>query len=605
MSWENVKPLRDGLAEALDAFDWSLAEQIVQLLIRKIHAEPKPLPEGDAGFFLKVLRRKRQFRLMALLADALLHSGQRAPLIRRQYAQALIDQGLLTAPELLLNSIIQDAQGTFEETEARGLVGRIYKQLYVNIGDSHSQRNRLNMARSLHEYMYVYRLDAQENVWHGINVVALLHRARRDGIPPPQGFPTPEELAGDVLAAMPARWQQEIERTRQRHEPPPAHMPAFDVATALEALLALGRYSEAQMAAIEYAGLPDADEFEFASTLRQMEEVWQLDDKSETGSWLLPILRAARLRRKGSFLNLQPDTVRAELASIQRFIRDFDPEQVAPPPWYAENREAQVSAARDAGTDEKLAQMGYEKKFIQDGTATVRWMETGLKRSMSVARVDDANARGHGTGWLVNASDFYPGREGLLLLTNAHVVSEKKVLESIKPTEARISFKEAGTVFAVEPQVVWSSPIREYDATLLAFKGDPPQIEPLPIAPERVAMPDPNEQCDPPKLPPRLYIIGYPDGGDMEYSLQDNYLISCKDHLLHYRTPTAPGSSGSPVFGPIGWSVVALHHRGKEKMERLDGKPGYYEANEGISILTIQEASRLSWRSRRPAPPAE
>jgi hypothetical protein len=404
---------------------------------------------------------------------------------------------------------------------------------------------------------------------------------------------------------MPARWQKEIEGAGKRNEPPPTHMPAFDVATALEALIALGRYPEAQVAAVEYAGLPDADEFEFASTLRQMEEVWQFDEKSEPGSWLLPILRAARLRRKGSFLNLRPDTVSTDLTSIRKFVHDFDPEQVGTLPWYAQGREAQKSAARAAGTDEELRGMGYEKKYIRDGTVTLTWMETGYMRSRSVARVDDADLRGHGTAWLVKASDFCPGREGVLVLTNAHVVSRKRVLESIRPEQARINFKVAGGVFEVEPEVVWSSSIKEYDATLLAFKGDPPQIEPLPLAPECVEMPDPNEKCDPPKLPPRLYIIGYPEGQDIEYSVHDNHLLACKDHILHYRTPTDLGSSGSPVFGPTGWNVVALHHRGKQNMERIDGVDGYYEANEGISILAIKEASCLSWRSRPTGSPAE
>ncbi|HJQ33440.1 MAG TPA: trypsin-like peptidase domain-containing protein [Pyrinomonadaceae bacterium] len=89
----------------------------------------------------------------------------------------------------------------------------------------------------------------------------------------------------------------------------------------------------------------------------------------------------------------------------------------------------------------------------------------------------------------------------------------------------------------------------------------------------------------------RLYIIGYPEGGDTEYSVYDNHLVACKDHLIHYRTPTERGSSGSPAFGPTGWSVVALHHRGKDKMEPLHGESDPYEANEGISILAIQEAS--------------
>jgi hypothetical protein len=35
-----------------------------------------------------------------------------------------------------------------EELEARGLTGRIYKQLYINDNDPTSTRNRTNLARA-------------------------------------------------------------------------------------------------------------------------------------------------------------------------------------------------------------------------------------------------------------------------------------------------------------------------------------------------------------------------------------------------------------------------------------------------------------------------
>jgi V8-like Glu-specific endopeptidase len=89
--------------------------------------------------------------------------------------------------------------------------------------------------------------------------------------------------------------------------------------------------------------------------------------------------------------------------------------------------------------------------------------------------------------------------------------------------------------------------------------------------------------------PPRLYIIGHPRGRDLELSLQDNHLLALNERVLHYRTPTEPGSSGSPVFEPEDWRVVALHHKGNELMARIDGTPGTYQANEGISILALQE----------------
>jgi hypothetical protein len=42
------------------------------------------------------------------------------------------------------------------------------------------------------------------------------------------------------------------------------------------------------------------------------------------------------------------------------------------------------------------------------------------------------------------------------------------------------------------------------------------------------------------------------------------------------------------VFESNAWEVVALHHKGKENMKRIDGQDGFYQANEGIAIRRIQ-----------------
>ena len=86
---------------------------------------------------------------------------------------------------------------------------------------------------------------------------------------------------------------------------------------------------------------------------------------------------------------------------------------------------------------------------------------------------------------------------------------------------------------------------------------------------------------------PRLYVIGHPNGSDLQFSLQDNCLLDCDDPFLHYRTPTIKGNSGSPVFEMDDWQVVALHHAGVGKLNGRENK-----ANEGISILKIQAATR-------------
>src|SRR6185436_19776872 len=120
----------------------------------------------------------------------------------------------------------------------------------------------------------------------------------------------------------------------------------------------------------------------------------------------------------------------------------------------------------------------------------------------------------------------------------------------------KIRFQSLGEeLYEVDDDVVWTSPPAELDATFLTLKKIPEKAKPLSIHTRAVDWVKPAP-------PPRYYIIGHPDGRDLEIALQDNHLIAYNEHLLHYRTPTEPGNSGSPVFEHEDWRVVALHHRG-------------------------------------------
>ncbi|MCK7580470.1 MAG: serine protease [Chromatiales bacterium] len=48
----------------------------------------------------------------------------------------------------------------------------------------------------------------------------------------------------------------------------------------------------------------------------------------------------------------------------------------------------------------------------------------------------------------------------------------------------------------------------------------------------------------------KAFVVGHPSGSGMQISLHDSQLLDIDDEqrLLHYRTPTEPGSSGNPVF---------------------------------------------------------
>jgi V8-like Glu-specific endopeptidase len=95
----------------------------------------------------------------------------------------------------------------------------------------------------------------------------------------------------------------------------------------------------------------------------------------------------------------------------------------------------------------------------------------------------------------------------------------------------------------------------------------------------------------------RLYVIGYPGGRGLSFSIHDSVWLDADDTRLHYRTPTEGGSSGSPVFDDTNWTLVGLHHSGQADMRKLNGQSGIYAANEGISIAAIQKALKTTLRS--------
>jgi V8-like Glu-specific endopeptidase len=137
-------------------------------------------------------------------------------------------------------------------------------------------------------------------------------------------------------------------------------------------------------------------------------------------------------------------------------------------------------------------------------------------------------------------------------------------------------------------ELFFTSPFKKFDVTILRFdKQDEKEIRkkltaknvPLFTLSNRNLQKDGNE---------RIYIIGHPAGGTLQLSLQDNALLDFEGRLLHYRTPTVGGSSGSPVFDSD-WNLVGIHHAGGNYIRKLNNERGMYQANEGIRISSIIE----------------
>jgi hypothetical protein len=522
MAWDDLVETERQLTAALQQFDWERADAICKAIVDRLSNEPDPFPEPDARRWMQKLRRKRRFAAMGLLAEAVIESGLRTAQVRRQYSQALIDQGMLSAAERELQSLIDDPQtGEGERAEAHGLLGRIYKQRYMNIGaGALAERAKRNLQRSFDEYSISYAANPREHTWHGINMVALLARAEADSVLL-QGETDYRALASDIL---------EVPADKEANAV--AGPAAFDLATQMEAFVALGQFKNAGKTANVYADALDADAFEVACTTATAGSVASQQCRS-TWCNAIPILRAAQLIKEGGGMSVP-------LKEARRISR--------------KSSAATVPSRSVNGTPE---------------------------RGKSVCRVETVDGKGVGTGWLVKSSDFFDGPLRPLVLTNAHVVSTTYAT-AIRPPDAWVNFQLLGQRIQMK-SIVWSSPVAELDATFMDLDEDL-TCEPLPLFPSALEMTEPG---------PRLYIIGHPGGRDLEFSLHDNRLIACNQEKLHYRTPTEGGSSGSPVFDPLGWQVVGLHHAGKANMAKLGGPPGaFYEANEGLAILSIQRKTK-------------
>lgn len=418
--------IAEEIRDACDHFDRAKARQLAEGLAKEIRASGSAYAVDLAMDALQPLRRKRFFDLALNLADAIFESGQDDPLPRLFYAQALIDTGRIAAAIPFIESIVASTAPNSEaRVEAEGLIGRAYKQLWVN-GGGDPVRHRDHLARACKAYYDVYAANNDET-WHGINAVALFQQAQ--DLP----LPNPRAIAQQILDDM----RVGIELGK---------LGGWAYATAGEAALALGEYDTARRWYEEYAA-SRVDAFEIASSLRQLVEVWKLADDKSPGKEILPLLRAALLQREGGALKVEPHAVRAQLESTRKD--------------------------------------GLEKSFGVYGVESVHWLEIGLERCRGVCRIEYTDSTPVGTGFIVRGRDFHESLgDELLVLTNHHVVNDDKP-GALRAGDAQARFEALGSgrTFRFNKKLVWSS--LELDATLLRFAKTRPELDAFPMADER------------------------------------------------------------------------------------------------------------------------
>jgi hypothetical protein len=197
----------------------------------------------------------------------------------------------------------------------------------------------------------------------------------------------------------------------------------------------------------------------------------------------------------------------------------------------------------------------------------ISFLETGMKRSRSVARVVLPDL-GSGTGFLIG---------GGWLLTNHHVLPSVK-----SANEAVVEFNYQHTAdglfapvkqYALEPARFKTS--KENDWTAVGIDDHAEQeFGVIRIEPAQT------------KVNAFVNIIQHPGGGPKQIALYHNTVAYVGRGRVQYLTDTLPGSSGSPVFDED-WRVVALHHSGG--ISRQPGTKQVFYRNEGIDVAVLLE----------------
>ena len=533
------------LEEATVSFDFERTRLLCLQLVSYLKCCDNPYPDEYAVEVLTKLQRKRLFSEMLLVGDNLLQTGSADLSVKKMYAQALIDDGQYSAAVSTLNELAVAARccnDNAQLAEAEGLLGRVYKQIYINayIEGGAGESAREALRKSFYLYYNQYQNDKKLS-WHGVNAIALWHRAKRDGI----------SLSVDDISPVTTSLLKDMGSPDLFSSESCSDI--WIAATAAEANLASMEYNTALSWLAHYVDEMHvahnrSDAFEVASTLRQFIEVWQLNEDHEEQAQILQLLNSALLKRNGGCIRL---------ANAPKNIKTLD---------------------------RMLSDKSFEVVLGSERFKNLAWLKTGLECSQAVCKFVDSFDEAFGTGFLVRSKDLNLAIDNeWVVLTNAHVISnDERELQgdpaARQPHKSRVQFEassDPGRYYNIDSIIDWS-PRRELDYCVLTLKEAGDFVSSFDLA-KSLPLLDANQ---------RVYLIGHPRGGKLSFSLYDNLLLDHERPMIHYRSASQGGSSGSPVFNQI-WELIGLHHAGGQKMKKLNGGTGHYGANEGIWIRSI------------------
>jgi endonuclease G len=255
-------------------------------------------------------------------------------------------------------------------------------------------------------------------------------------------------------------------------------------------------------------------------------------------------------------------------------------------------RTSAVMAGEVAGMPAELA---LERFLGINDLMGVAFLEEGLRVARTIARiwvsVSSGQPAAYGTGFMVSPQ---------LLMTNHHVLGD---VPTARNSLAEFDYQRRAdgtlvstTVFKFEPQIFFYAN-QELDYAVVSVSSLANNGRPLSEFGHNLLSEEEGKAI----AAQWGNIVQHPGGEPKQVSLRENQIVDVLPNFLHYKSDTAPGSSGAAVYNDR-WEIVALHHSGVPdktedgRIRAVDGAPWRPEmgedrikwiANEGVRISRI------------------
>ncbi len=544
--------LTQDLSSALQDGDERKTDEAISSIMQCIAENVDTFEDQDVQIVNQLLRDHQQHEYMIAYGEMLSSEGRNTFETDKHYAQALIDTEAAQSALPLLTVMLRDSEARRDPddfAEASGLIGRVHKDLYLAQLPSGPSEASRHLKRAFLAYWEPWRRAPEDRVWHGVNLLALSSNALANDQDIPDEI-LPNEIADSVILS--------IEQIGD------ADRAYWDWASLAEAHVWKENWQKATQAIVSALDTGNAEPFMLNGTLRQFKEVWCLQDRGKDAAIMVTWLERNMLGQPNGEITLDSEDI---------------------------HRQGSV-------TEEELQALHSHHRMRSDS-----WMRKYIARGSCVASVVDISSdEPVGTCSVLDGKWFSEELAGrLVVLTNDHVVSSFPDAYSprrrpLKPDEAAVRFTGSqcpDQKFAIL-RVIWSSPYDAHDACLFELEGT------LPIEESNIPLVPYVPKVDV-KKPAEVFLISHPEKDGVSYSFQNTDLIDHDAHstgkeglvpgLIHYTTPSIPGSSGGIALN-AGLEMIGLHHAGGTEINRLNGELGSYAVNEAIWIQPIINAIR-------------